>query len=237
MSDVVLMSSKLSRPWLNPRNDCIRSRLISEWFLHKKKSVWYLTEHIRICMCHAIAREISHEMHPYCKTQGAPRSLTYVLASSPGERWPGLQFWPFRVKKKTYKIPIARRLYKSRPHTMRLMKVVNFVTRVVTGLGKFDHVSSARSDLGLHTPRQKCDSRIAAIAQKVCALGEPQELAQLFSTFSESPQYERIARQDRELRPPKTRTVAGRTALFCTSRNLPAKCDPRECAATGVGSF
>ena len=34
----------------------------------------------------------------------------------------------------------------------RLAKVINFATRVVTGLRKFDHVSRARVDLGLCTP-------------------------------------------------------------------------------------
>ena len=35
----------------------------------------------------------------------------------------------------------------------RLLKVVNFATSVVTGLRRYDHVSRARYDLGLLTPR------------------------------------------------------------------------------------
>ena len=102
----------------------------------------------------------------------------------------------------------------------RLMKVVNFATRVVAGLRKFDHVSSARSDLALRTPRQMCDSRTAIIAQKVCAFGEPQDLAQLFSTFSDSRQCERVTRQDRDLRPPKTRTAVGQRSFAYRATSL-----------------
>ena len=40
----------------------------------------------------------------------------------------------------------------------RLMKIVNSATRVAAGLRKFDHISQVRSDLGLHAPRQMCDS-------------------------------------------------------------------------------
>ena len=62
----------------------------------------------------------------------------------------------------------------------RLIKVINFVTRVVTGLRKFDRVSRARNDLGLLTPRQMYDSRVAIVAHRVRMLGEPEELASLF---------------------------------------------------------
>ena len=102
----------------------------------------------------------------------------------------------------------------------RLMKIVNFATRVITGLAKFDHVSSARSDLGLRTPRQMCDSRTVVIAQKVCAMKEPEDLAQLFSTFADARQCERATRQDRDLRPPKTRTAAGQRSFAYRAASL-----------------
>ena len=46
----------------------------------------------------------------------------------------------------------------------RLLKIVNFAARVVTGLRKFDHISRARADLQLLTPRQMCDLRTMTLA-------------------------------------------------------------------------
>ena len=95
----------------------------------------------------------------------------------------------------------------------RLLKLVNFATRVVTGLRKYDRVSDARVGLGLLTPRQMCCSQTAAIAQRVCVLGEPADLAPLFRTYSEARICERTTRQDRHLRPPATRTAAGQRSF------------------------
>ena len=48
----------------------------------------------------------------------------------------------------------------------RLLKVVNFATRVVTGLRKFDRISRARDDLQLLSPRQMCDFKTMTMAYK-----------------------------------------------------------------------
>ena len=65
----------------------------------------------------------------------------------------------------------------------RLLKVVNFATRVVTGLKKYDHVSHARCGLGLLTPSQMCDMHTTLVAYKACHTGEPVDLASLFCTY------------------------------------------------------
>ena len=48
----------------------------------------------------------------------------------------------------------------------RLLKVINFAARVVTGLRKHDHVTCARCDLGLLTPREMSDIRTVIVAHK-----------------------------------------------------------------------
>ena len=53
----------------------------------------------------------------------------------------------------------------------RLLKVVNFATRVITGLKKYDHVSHARCGLGLLTPSQMCDMHTTLVAYKACHTG------------------------------------------------------------------
>ena len=68
----------------------------------------------------------------------------------------------------------------SAANNARLMKVMNFATRVAAGLQKFDRVSRAREELGLRTPRQMCDSQTAIVAHRVRGLGEPDDLASLF---------------------------------------------------------
>ena len=102
----------------------------------------------------------------------------------------------------------------------RLLKVMNFATRAVTGLRKFDHVSHARDDLGLLTPRQMCDAQTAIAAHRVRVLGEPVELASLFATFADARQCDRPTRQDRDLRPPVTRTAAGQRAFAYRAASL-----------------
>ena len=95
----------------------------------------------------------------------------------------------------------------SATNNARLMKVMNFATRVAAGLQKFDRVSRAREELGLRTPRQMCDSQTAIVAHRVRGLGEPDDLASLFVSFADARQYERATRQDLYLRPPTTRTA------------------------------
>ena len=66
----------------------------------------------------------------------------------------------------------------------RLPKVINFATRVVTGLKKYDHVSHARCNLVLRTPRQMCDMYTAVVAHKARVTGEPADLASLLNTYA-----------------------------------------------------
>lgn len=95
----------------------------------------------------------------------------------------------------------------------RLLKIINFATRVVTGLKKIDHVSRARDGLGLHQPRHMCDYRTVVVAHKACVFSEPAELASLFRTYADARTSGRVTRQDRQLRPPATRTAAGQRSF------------------------
>ena len=95
----------------------------------------------------------------------------------------------------------------------RLLKVINFAARVITGLRKFDRISRARDVLQLLTPRQMCDLQTLTVAYKVIVRGEPPELASLFETFADSRSCERATRQDRFLRPPATRTTTGQRSF------------------------
>ena len=102
----------------------------------------------------------------------------------------------------------------------RLMKVVNFATRVAAGLRKFDHVSRVREELGLRTPHQMCDSQTAIVAHRVRGLGEPEDLASLFVSFADARQCERATRQDMCLRPPTTRTATGQRSFAYRAASL-----------------
>ena len=51
-------------------------------------------------------------------------------------------------------------------------------------------------------------------------LGEPEELASLFCTFAESRHCDRATRQDRYLRPPTTKTAAGRRSFSHRATSL-----------------
>ena len=64
----------------------------------------------------------------------------------------------------------------------KLLKVVNFAVRVITGLRKYDRVSHARAGLRLLTPRRMCDVRTMIVAHSVQFSGEPAELDSLFET-------------------------------------------------------
>ena len=96
----------------------------------------------------------------------------------------------------------------------RLLKIVNFAARVVTGLRKFDRISRERADLQLLTPRQMCDLRTMTVAYKALVTGEPIELASLFETFSDARSCERVTRQDGALRPHRSRTTGQRSFSY-----------------------
>ena len=69
-------------------------------------------------------------------------------------------------------------------------------------------------------------SQAAVIAQKACAVGEPEYLAQLFKNFSDARRCESVTRQDRDLRPPELELL--QDSDLCLSCDLAAKCDARE---------
>ena len=102
----------------------------------------------------------------------------------------------------------------------KLLKVVNFATSVAAGLRRYDHVSRARGDLGLRTLRQMCEAQTAITALRLRALVEPEELASLFVTFADARQCNRPTRQDRDLRPPATRTAVGQRGFAYRAASL-----------------
>ena len=103
----------------------------------------------------------------------------------------------------------------------RLMSVVNFATRVVTGLRKYDHVSRAREELGFISPRLMCDVSTMTVAQKAIVCGEPTDISSQFVTFVDSRQRcDRGTRQDRRLRPPPMRTAAGQRSFTYRAASL-----------------
>ena len=65
-----------------------------------------------------------------------------------------------------------------------------------------------------------CDAQTAIIAHRIRALGEPEELASLFVTFADARQCNRPTRQDRDLRPPATRTAVGRRGFAYRAASL-----------------
>ena len=102
----------------------------------------------------------------------------------------------------------------------RLLRVINFATRVVTGLRKYDHVSDARHDLHLLSPRQLSDLQLVTIAHKALVLGEPGELAGLLCTNADARASTRSTRQDSRLRPPSMRTAAGQRSFAYRAAGL-----------------
>ena len=109
----------------------------------------------------------------------------------------------------------------------RLLKVVNFAVRVITGLRKYDHVSRARTDLRVLTPRQMCDLQTAVMGHKAVMFGQPSELAGLFHTYSEARSGERVTRQDNDLRPPSVRTAAGQRCFAYRAACILTSCRRR----------
>ena len=106
----------------------------------------------------------------------------------------------------------------STANSAKLLKVINFAMRVVTGLKKYDRISHARVDLGLLTPRRRCDVQTATVAHKVCIEREPADLASLFRTFAAARTGERSTRQDRYLRPPASSSERA-TTLSLTAQH------------------
>ena len=102
---------------------------------------------------------------------------------------------------------------------------MNFATRVVTGIKKFEHVSRARDDLGLLIPRVMCDLRTANVAYKTFTSGKPDSLADLFRTYAAARTCDRATRQDLLIRPPCMKTATGQRAFAyrasCLLNTLP----------------
>ena len=108
----------------------------------------------------------------------------------------------------------------SSTNDVKLLRIMNFATRVVTCLRKYDHVSRARDDLGLLSPRQMCHQQTAIVAHKACTMGEPADLASLFRTYAVTRTCERVTRQDQHLRPPTMRTSVGQRSFAYRAASL-----------------
>ena len=65
---------------------------------------------------------------------------------------------------------------------VRLLEIINFATRIITGLKKYDHVSHARDDLHLLSASQMYRVSAATVAHGAILRGEPADLASLFVT-------------------------------------------------------
>ena len=118
----------------------------------------------------------------------------------------------------------------------RMLKVVNFAARVVTGLRKFDHISRARNQLCFMVPRQMHDLYTLTAAHKILVSGEPSELASLFQCFSDARNCDRPTRQDGRLRPPAFRTVTGQRSFSYRAVTLLNRL-PIETRAMGPSAF
>ena len=101
------------------------------------------------------------------------------------------------------------------------MKVINFATRVVTGLRSLT-MCLARGVTWVCVPHVRCMTRGWQSSVSVCASGwgEPEEPASLFCTFAESRHCNRATRQDRYLRPPTTKTAAGQRSFSFRAASL-----------------
>ena len=94
----------------------------------------------------------------------------------------------------------------------KLMKVVNFAARVVTGLRKFDRVSSVLTRM--------CDVRTMLVAHSAQFSTKPTELASLFETSAAARAGDRVTRSDHQLRTPAMRTATGQRAFAFRAAKL-----------------
>ena len=81
-----------------------------------------------------------------------------------------------------------------------------------------------------------CDVQSATVAHKACVLGEPAELAALFSTYAAARTHERVTRQDRHLQPPSRRTAAGQRSFASHAAKLPNAL-PEDLRGLGTAAF
>ena len=89
----------------------------------------------------------------------------------------------------------------------RVQKILNFSARVITGWKKFDYISDVQRGRGWPSAPDLVRYHTLMLAHKVLRNGEPEELADLFSTYREV--RERSTRQDDALRAPRCRTACG----------------------------
>lgn len=90
----------------------------------------------------------------------------------------------------------------------RLQKIINFAARVIFGRRKFDHVSDLRDLLGWMSPKAMVDYRTLLAAQKLVRYGEPEALAALFVSNSDT--REKSTRQDHLFSLPRSRLETGK---------------------------
>ena len=65
----------------------------------------------------------------------------------------------------------------------RLLKIVNFATRVITGLGKNDRIAQVREDLGPMSHLQMYEVSIMTVSHKAITNGEPLGISTQITIF------------------------------------------------------
>ena len=108
----------------------------------------------------------------------------------------------------------------------RVQKILNLSARVITGRKKFDCIFDVQRELGWLSAPDLVRYHTLTLAHKVLRIGEPEELADLFSTCPDREVRERSTRQDDALRAPLCRTACGqrrfayRAAQMCNALRL-----------------
>ena len=97
----------------------------------------------------------------------------------------------------------------------RLDKIINFATRVVSGLRKFDHISDARNELGLLTAADLHLFHSLTLLHKIILTGEPTHIAGQIS--ANSTLRNRHTRADDHLHLPAIHREAGRRRFLYSS--------------------
>ena len=134
-------------------------------------------------LCHVKGATLGHRWHPYAPKAPTVHDELHIFAKSVYMRVEAYlrgNILCFRYCVFRYCVSVYGN--GSAANGARLLKVINFATRVVTGLRRYDHVSRARCDLGLLTPREMSDIRTVIVAHRACVEGLPADLASMLST-------------------------------------------------------
>ena len=107
-------------------------------------------------------------------------------------------------------------------------KIINFAARVVSGKGKFDHISSVRASLGWLNPSAMVQLHTLSLLHKVRRTGDPESLATQFRTNAEREDRSRNTRQDHLLSLPRIRGSAAGKRQFVYRAAAQYNALPRE---------